>query len=61
MQDNAISPDNWAEVYVIFRVYHLGRGNMALRIYMDPEALRVDGQLEFTAETWSIVPRIEAA
>lgn len=57
MQEAAASPENQSTLYVIFRVYHLGRDNMALRIYMDPEKLRLDEELDFTAETWSIVPR----
>lgn len=56
MQDNVLRPGNLDSVYVIFRVYNLGRDNMALKVYMDPESLRVEEQLRFTAETWSIVP-----
>lgn len=27
-------------------------------VYMDPEALRQDGTLLFTAESWSVVPAV---
>lgn len=57
MQEAVASPENHTTLYVVFRVYHLGRDNMGLRIYMDPEKLRLDEQLDFTAETWSVVPR----
>jgi hypothetical protein len=56
MRDNALTPRNTDTIYVIFRVYYLGRAGMDLKIYMDPEALRLSGELEFTAETWSVVP-----
>jgi hypothetical protein len=47
------------EVYVIFRVHNLGKENMGVRIYLDPESLRVQGQLEFSAESYSVVPSTE--
>ncbi|KAI1633135.1 hypothetical protein F4809DRAFT_624584 [Biscogniauxia mediterranea] len=63
MRDNVLTADNVARnnnnpsrIYAIFRVYHLGQDNMGLRIYFDPESLRLSGKLEFTAETWSVVP-----
>ncbi len=30
---------------------------MGLRVYIDPEALRLSEQLEFSVEKWSVVPR----
>ncbi|KAH8895463.1 hypothetical protein GQ53DRAFT_855993 [Thozetella sp. PMI_491] len=51
-------------IYVIFRVHDLGKANMGLRIYMDPETLRVrpgaeaeaGSKLLFREETYSVVP-----
>ncbi len=60
MKDSVLSPDNDHTIYAIFRVYSLGRDGMGLRVYLDPETLRVSGQLEFTSETWSVVPRRSA-
>jgi hypothetical protein len=56
MKDNSSSAGNRDTIYVIFRVYNLGQGNMGVRIYLDPETLRLSEQLSFTAETWSVVP-----
>lgn len=57
MQDTVGGNSN--KIYVVFRVYNLGRDSMSLRIYMDPEQLRLNEELDFTAETWSVVPRSE--
>lgn len=43
------------DIYVIFRVYYLGRDDMGLEIYLDPERLRSQGRLAFTAEAWTII------
>lgn len=43
-------------VYMILRVFNLGKDNMDFRIYMDPESLRVQGLLQFTPETYSVKP-----
>ena len=45
-----------AEVYVILRVFNLGQKDMGLRVYLDPESLRLDKKLDFTAESYTIVP-----
>lgn len=49
-------------IYVIFRVYQLDQGDQGpgLRLYVDPEALRLSGELDFTAQSWSVVPRYNA-
>ncbi|KAI0385044.1 hypothetical protein F5Y04DRAFT_204258 [Hypomontagnella monticulosa] len=56
MGENVLTANNRTKIYVIFRVYNLGQDNMGLRVYFDPESLRLSGQLDFTAETWSVVP-----
>jgi hypothetical protein len=48
--------ENLETIYAIFRVYNLGQDNMGVRIYLDPESLRLAGRLRFTAEQWSAVP-----
>ncbi|KAL4806048.1 hypothetical protein BDV18DRAFT_160118 [Aspergillus unguis] len=46
------------EVYVIFRVHHLGQRNMGLQVYVDPESLRRDGRLVFQSESYSVRPGV---
>ncbi|KAK6840970.1 hypothetical protein PG987_001830 [Apiospora arundinis] len=48
------SPDR---IYLIFRVYNIGRSSIGLRILVDPEHLKQTGTLEFTANTWSVIIR----
>lgn len=50
------NPQENATVYVIFRVYNLGKDNMSLRIYIDPEVLRRQDELRFTPESYSVTP-----
>ena len=57
MKDSTLTEENRETIYVIFRVYHLGRDAMGFVVYLDPEVLKVSGQLEFTAEEWSVVPQ----
>jgi hypothetical protein len=59
MQHHTFDHQNPLEVttiYVIFRVYNLGKDNMSLRIYVDPDALRRQDVLRFTAESYSVTP-----
>ncbi|KAL2862596.1 uncharacterized protein BJX67DRAFT_391165 [Aspergillus lucknowensis] len=44
------------EIYVIFRVYNLGKENMRLKIYVDPESLRQEERLIFIPESYSVQP-----
>ncbi|KAK2016841.1 hypothetical protein LZ32DRAFT_688797 [Colletotrichum eremochloae] len=55
MRDNVIAEDS-DTLYVIFRVYNLGQENIGLKVYVDPEALRLAGRLKFTGDSWSVVP-----
>jgi hypothetical protein len=43
-------------IYVIFRVFDLGKDTMNLRIYIDPESLRVQDRLRFSPESYNVVP-----
>ncbi|KAJ3494321.1 hypothetical protein NLG97_g4156 [Lecanicillium saksenae] len=54
MQSKHQSQDR-SEVYMILRVFGL-RGLLGMCAYLDPEEMRQNGQLLFTAPTWSIVP-----
>ena len=58
MRDNVLEVDNTDTIYMIFRVYNLGRADqpLGLKVYLDPETLRLANQLEFTARSWSVVP-----
>ena len=40
-------------VYIIFRVFDL-KGKIGLRVYVDPEAVRQHGELDFHIETWAV-------
>lgn len=42
------------KLYVIFRVYSLGRNSIGLRVLVDPESMRQLNTLEFTTQTWSV-------
>ena len=51
-----ITPENHDTIYTVFRVYNLGRSGMGLRIYLDPETLRLNEDLEFSSEgPWSVI------
>lgn len=47
-------------IYVVFRVFNLGKSSMGCAIYIDPDAMRVKAALNFRAETWSVVPKPSA-
>ncbi|CAG8949950.1 hypothetical protein HYFRA_00004281 [Hymenoscyphus fraxineus] len=43
-------------IYVVFRVYNLGRDTLNVKVYVDPEAHRRQGTLAFAQQTWTVVP-----
>ncbi|OXV09681.1 hypothetical protein Egran_02556, partial [Elaphomyces granulatus] len=43
-------------IYVVFRVFNLGRESIDMRLYVDPDVMRARRKLLFTAESWTIVP-----
>ncbi|KAJ5564354.1 hypothetical protein N7513_000596 [Penicillium frequentans] len=43
-------------VYMIFRVSKVTSGNIGMKLYFDPEQLRQERRLIFTADTWSVRP-----
>ncbi|KAF7182145.1 hypothetical protein CNMCM7691_001533 [Aspergillus felis] len=48
------------EIYVIFRVYYMGKESMGLKIYIDPESLRQEQSLIFSPESYSVYPSLVA-
>lgn len=57
MQDMALVDGQISQkIYVIFRVYDLGKESLNVKIYVDPEAYRRGGSLEFTQHTWTVRP-----
>ncbi|RDK42854.1 hypothetical protein M752DRAFT_275955 [Aspergillus phoenicis ATCC 13157] len=56
MSNGETQSDNMDTIYVIFRVYNLGQRGMRVKVYVDPEMMRLREELLFTAEGWSVVP-----
>lgn len=55
MQNNALVAGQISEkIYVVFRVYNLGKENLNVRIFVDPEAHRGAGDLLFEEHTWTV-------
>ena len=51
----AIPPGESAtEVYIIMRVFNLGRDDINVDFFVDPETLRREGELKFEAESWTV-------
>ena len=44
------------QIYVLFRVYDLGKDSLNVKIYVDPEAHRRSQALEFIEHTWTVRP-----
>lgn len=47
---------NRSEIYMILRVFWLNSDHIGMSVYFDPEQLRQDERLLFTAQTWSVTP-----
>lgn len=57
MQRMRLEPGRAArKVYAVLRVFNLDSRDIGLRVYLDPETLKTDGVLEFTAESYSVKP-----
>ncbi|KAM0261041.1 hypothetical protein ACHAQJ_002480 [Trichoderma viride] len=54
LHDNRGKEDS---VYIIFRVFNLGKSDLGLRVYVDPAELEAKQELLFTPETFSVIPR----
>ncbi|PTB37137.1 hypothetical protein M441DRAFT_175588 [Trichoderma asperellum CBS 433.97] len=59
MRRTHATPDR-SEIYMILRVFWLNSDNISMCVYFDPEQLRQDGRLLFTAQTWSVTPTVES-
>jgi hypothetical protein len=44
------------EVYLICRVYNLGRESMGMKMFVDPYVMEGTGELRFTPDTWTCTP-----
>lgn len=44
------------EVYILARVFGLGRSRMGLRLYFDPATLRMNSELKFMADRYTVTP-----
>ena len=56
MQDMALVEGQVSrKIYIICRVYNLGRENLNMKIYVDPEA-HSGRSLAFEAHTWTVTP-----
>ena len=44
-------------VYVLFRVFGLESGDIGVKVYVDPEAARKNGLLEFETESWAVTAK----
>jgi len=55
MQNNALVEGQVSKkIYVIFRVYNLGRENPNVKIYLDPEVHR-RRSLAFVKHSWTVM------
>jgi len=44
------------EVYIILRVFNLGKETIDMRVYVDPKGIEEGGDLIFTPESYSVLP-----
>jgi hypothetical protein len=58
MMEHKMLPDDAAaaEIYLIARVFNLGRSGMGLKLYVDPARLRRDGTLAFKTDKYTVTP-----
>lgn len=55
MQSYRLKEDQTSDnVYLLVRVFGIASEKVGLRIYLDPEAARVNGELQFSIETWKV-------
>lgn len=47
------------KIYLVCRVYNLGRDSLSVKLYVDPEAHRRQGSLAFASHTWTVMPVIQ--
>ncbi|KAH9997392.1 hypothetical protein F4779DRAFT_606565 [Xylariaceae sp. FL0662B] len=55
MSNGLAGTENADKIYVVFRIFNLGRESMDYAVHIDPYVMKQKGTLKFTAETWSVV------
>lgn len=50
-------PHQAKKVYILFRVFGLESGQVGVKLYVDLEESRKNGELEFEAQSWTVTPR----
>jgi len=43
-------------VYILCRVFNVGSKGVGMRLYLDPESARQNGELNFTVSEWAVTP-----
>lgn len=55
MQNYRLEPDRRSQnVYLLARVFGIASKEVGLRIYVDPETARRNGELQFSVDTWKV-------
>jgi len=54
---NTRSSTQKKNVYVLFRVFGPQSGDIGVKLFVDHEAARKNGLLEFEAETWAVTAK----
>lgn len=60
MQQMKLGSQASAEVYIILRVFNLDKDRIDMRLYVDPAGMEERGELQFTSESYSVVPLARA-
>lgn len=60
MQQMKLGSQASAEVYIILRVFNLDKDRIDMRLYVDPAGMEERGELQFTSESYSVVPLAHA-
>jgi hypothetical protein len=57
MEESKMVPHVQAkQIYVLCRVFNLGKEDIGMRIYVDPWSMKQDEELKFTETNYSVVP-----
>lgn len=43
-----------SKIYIILRVFNVGKANMGMRLYVDPATMKEDGELIFEPESYTV-------
>lgn len=47
-------PRDGGEIYMLFRVFNVDKSSIGLKIFVDPETARQNGELDFKEHTWAV-------